>query len=329
VTDENKAAESSAAAVAEPEFNPADQHTWSPEQREHWNETGEQPVKPEKQESAPAAPPAKEATSEPEGKTAAESETAPKQGKKERKPGEKLSAEERIAQLTAKVREMEERERSREAAPKPPSTTEPAKQPETPKRPNLATWKGTVEEYEAAMDAWEDFRRKQVLQEFQQAEAAKAQSQKLQKELDDVKAKYPDAQEKINKTFESFAKVQFPGVIVAMLNDSEVLPELMYVLSDETTRSNFIEAAQKTPGKAVRALAQMEADIRAKQSSQRTEEPEKKEPKSSDEPKPRAPKPPSEVGGRGAAGEDELRTAAKANDFRGFEAEMNRRKFAS
>ena len=46
-----------------------------------------------------------------------------------------------------------------------------------------------------------------------------------------------------------------------MLDDSECFPDLMYVLSDKTTRSNFIETAKQNPGKAIRALAQMEADI--------------------------------------------------------------------
>lgn len=328
--DVNKSAESSA-AVAVPEFNPADQYSWSPEQREHWNETGEIPEAPKKQESASAAPPAKEANSEPEGKTAAESETAPKQGKKERKPGEKLNAEERIAQLTAKVRELEERERSRETAPKPPVQTEPAKQAETPKRPNLSTWKGTVEEYEAAMDSWERYQRDQAIQEFQRTTAAEIQRQKLQSQLEEVKAKYPDADDKIKETFRSFEKVQFPGVIRAMLDDSECLPDLMYVLSDETIRNNFIETATKNPGKAIRALAQMETDIvNSRKSAPPKPEaaPAKSEPKSSEEPKPRAPKPLSEVGGRGTAAEDVLRAAAESGDFRAFEAEQSRRKFA-
>jgi hypothetical protein len=325
VIDEQIPAESSAAAVAEPEFNAADQHTWSEGQRQKWNETGEQPTK---QETAPAASPAKEAKSEPEGKNAAESETASKQGKKERKPGEKLSAEERISQLTAKVKELEERERSRAAETKPPATTEPAKQPEAPKRPNLAKWTGTMEEFEAAQDAYDAHLIQKAQQVFQQSEYAKAQNAKLQAQLDEVKAKYPDAENKIKDTLSSFSKVQFPGAISAMLNDSEVLPELMYVLSDETTRNNFIEAAQKTPGKAIRALAQMEIDIRAKQSAQVATDTDEKKDKPSAEPKPRAPKPPSEVGGRGAAPEDELRSAAKDGNFSRFEAEMNSRKFA-
>ena len=325
--DENNA-ESSTAAVAEPEFNPADQHTWSPEQREHWNETGNQPEQPKKQESEPAATPAKEAKSEPEGKTAAESETASKQGKRERKPGEKLSAEERIAQLLAENKDLKaERERSRATEPKPSAEkTEPAKQPEAPKRPNPFKWQGTAEEYESAMEKWEAYQKRQAVQEFQRSEAAKAQSKELQSKVDEVKAKYPDASEKINTTFESFSKVQFPAVIWAMFDDSECLPDLFYVLSDETTRSNFIETVKTNPGKAVRALAQMEADIKA--ASAKTEPLEKSEPKTPAETKPRAPKPPSEVGGRGAAPEDELLGAAKDKDFRRFEGEMNRRKFA-
>ena len=328
--DVSRAAETSAAAIAEPELNPADQYTWSPAQREHWNETGEAPEPPKKkQEPEPAATPAKEAKSEPEGKSAAESETASKQGKKERRPGEKLSAEERIAQLTAKNRELEgelhvERERSRK--PEPKSATEEAKQPETPKRPNPFTWKGTAEEYESAMELWEGHQKSLAVQEFQRNEAARAQNQKLQGQLDEVKAKYPDAEDKIKATFASFSEVQFPGVIRAMLDDSECLPELMYVLSDEKTRSNFIETAAKNPGKAIRVLAQMEADIKQSASSKTAEA--TSDPKPPAEPKPRAPKPPSEVGGRGTAAEDELHSAAKANDFRTFEAEQNRRKFA-
>ncbi|HWH56107.1 MAG TPA: hypothetical protein VN682_00680 [Terriglobales bacterium] len=115
-------------------------------------------------------------------------------------------------------------------------------------------------------------------------------------------------------------------MIRAMLDDSECLPELMYVLSDEKTRSNFIETAAKNPGKAIRVLAQMEADIKQSASPETAEA--TSEPKPPAEPKPRAPKPPSEVGGRGTAAEDELHSAAKANDFRTFEAEQNRRKFA-
>jgi hypothetical protein len=327
--DENKAAESSAAAVAEPEFNVADQYTWTPEQREHWNETGKQPEPPKKkQEAEPAASPAKEEKSEPKGKTEAEPETAPKQGKKERKPGEKLSADERIAQVLAENKELKAKlERSSATEPKPSAEkSEPAKAAEAPKRPNPFTWDKTPAEFETAMEAWEASQRQLAVQDFQRSEAAKAQQGKLRGQMEEVKGKYPDAESKITATYESFSKVQMPGVILSMLNDSEVLPELMYVLSDEDTRSNFIETMKTQPGKAVRALAQMEADIVG---ASKAKGKEKSEPEEPAERKPRAPKPPSEVGGRGAAGDDPLRTAAEAGDFHAFDQEMRHRKFAT
>lgn len=320
MTDEQKLAESSAAAVAEPAFDVKDQYTWSPEQREHWNTTGETPVAPkkeDKQETVPAETPAKEAKSD-----VAESETAPKQ-RKERKPGEKVSAEERISQLTAKVKELEERERSRAPETKPADKTET--KDEAPKRPSPFDWKGTKEDFDAAMEKWETHQRSETIRQFQLDAQTEATRQRVLKQFEEAKAKYPDAQPKIAEATNVFAKAEIPGVIRAMLNDSEVLADLMYVLSDAETRDNFIEQSQKNPGKAIRALAQMEADIVAK----RTSRPEERsESKSSAEPKPRAPKPPSEVGGRGGAPEDALRTAAAANDFAGFEAEQNRRKFA-
>ena len=315
--------ESSATVVAEPEFNPADQNTWSPEQREHWNATGEQPAPPKKQESAPAEPPAKEAKS-----AAAESETAPKQGKKDRKPGEKLSAEERISQLTAKNKELEtELERSRAAATKPPETKTETKAEETPKRPSPFNWQGTKEEYEAAMEKWEAHQRAEVIAQFQRDAAAQANIQRLNQQIDEVVAKYPDTTRKqLGEVAGAFNEAALPGVIKQMLYDTEVLPELMYLFSDKETRDNFIEQANKNPGKAIRALALMEADVKAKLTAK--PDAEKSESKVPAETKPRAPKPPSEVGGRGTTGEDALRTAAAAGDFSSFEAEESRRKFA-
>ena len=318
--DVNNVAESSAAsAVAEPV------------QFDGWDDQGTpivtKKIEPKKQESEPAAAPAKEAQSEPEGKSAAETESAPNQGKKERKPGEKLNREERIAQLTAKVRELEERERSRESAPKPTQETKPEPKAEAPKRPNPFTWKGTPEEYEAALDAWEGHQKQQAILEFQRNQAAERERQNLQRQFDEAKAKYPDAEQRIKATFDSLAKVQLPPVISAMLNDSDCLPDVMYVLADETTRNNFVEMAQKNPGKAIRALTQIERDIETARAAKPTEKAEKSETKPPEEPKPRAPKPPPEVGGRGVAPEDALRQAAATNRFGEFEAEMNRRMF--
>ena len=111
-----------------------------------------------------------------------------------------------------------------------------------------------------------------------------------------------------------------------MLYNTDVLPELMYLFTDKETRDNFIEQAQKNPGKTIRVLAQMKADVKAKLTAKPAVKKSESEPPA--EIKPRAPKPPSEVGGRGAVGDNPLRTAAAANDFSGFDAEQSRRKFA-
>jgi len=324
MTDENKVAEPSAAAVVERV------------QFDGWDEKGNpvitKDLEPKAQESEPAAPPAKEAESE----NIAEPETASTQGKKERKPGDKVTAEERKAQLAAEIKALNdevkalkaERERSRETAPKPSVETKPEPKAEAPKRPNPFNWKGTAEEYDEAMESYEKHMKQQAVVEFQRTQAEQAQAQSMQRQLEEIKAKYPDAEDRIKDTFESFAKVEFPGVIRSMLNDSECLPEVMYVLADEATRKNFIETAKTNPGKAIRALAQIEADVRAKQSVTAPKAETKSEPKAPEEPKPRAPKPPSEVGGRATAAEDARRSAAESGDFRSFEAEENRRKFA-
>jgi len=309
MTDVNTVAEPSAA-------------TATPTQYDGWDEHGTPIVTkpaepPKKQDSAPADAP-KEANSE---KHAAESETAKSQEKKGKK-----NAEERIAELVAEnkiLREERERERSRAQEPKPAPKVE-AKAPEAPKRPNPYSWTGTQEEFDAAMDKYEEWRDAQSLRKAEQLLADREAGRKLQAQIEAVKQKYPDAEDKIKATMEAMVDVQLPGVIRSMLDDSEVLPDLIYVLSDETTRNNLIETSKTNPGKAIRVLAQMEADIQAKAKAPVAEKKEAKEEPPA-EPKPRAPKPPAEVGGRGTAPEDAAREAARTGDFRSFEAEMNRR----
>lgn len=304
--------------------------TTTPVQYDSWDEHGTPIVSkpaepPKKQDSAPADAP-KEAKSEPEGKSAAEPEAAKSQEKK----GGKKTAEERIAELVSEVKSLREaeRERSRAQEPKPAEKKVEAQPQEAPKRPNPYSWTGTPEEFEAAMDKYEQWRDTESLRKHEQLLAQREAGRKLQEQVEAVKQKYPDAEEKIKATMDSMVDVQLPGVIRSMLDDSEVLPELIYVFSDETTRNKFIETAKSNPGKAIRVLAQMEADIQAKAKAPVVEKKEAKEEPPA-EPKPRAPKPAAEVGGRGTAPEDAAREAARTGDFRSFEAEMNRRMRAS
>jgi hypothetical protein len=336
-----KQAEPSAAAGAEKQFT----------QYDGWDEHGtpivsKKPDSPKTEEPAASASSATETDSEPKGKSAADAETATSQekDKKERKPGEKKSAEERIAELTAKVKTLEEeRERSRSTkAPEPPSKEEPktesAKQPAT-----YAEWrkafkpKEWVEQwakdnpdasYEDAVSALADFQ-SDVRFQYQQVEQLKeAGVKRSQAMLRKTVEKYPDAEPKVKEAAKKIMQPEIPAVIRALVDDSDVMTDLLYTLSDEKTLANFLETAKTNPGKAVRVLRDMERDIEAAIEKPAAEKPGTKKTDKEDtpaEPKPRAPKPPSEVGGRGTGHEDPSVAAARSGDFRTFEAEQNRR----
>lgn len=340
MTDVNKTAETSAVVNAEPAFNPADQHTWSSEQREHWNKTGDIPEAPKKSEPAPTDPP-KAAISEGEPKSAAEPEPAKPQekDKKERKPGEKLSAEERISQLTAEVKLLKERDRERESAAKPTEKTETKAEAEkAPERPNPFKWAGTPEDYDAAVAKYEEYRDQKAIRDFQQRQAQESAQKEMTAKLDDARKRYPDAEERIIPAVNAIiSDKQIPNAIKALLDDSDVLPDLMYVLGEPEKLGKFIQSARNTPAQALRELVVLEGLVRTEMAKPKGEaskgEPAKGAAEAESgtkketpaEEKPRAPKPPSEVGGRGTAPEDALRSAAGANNFREFEAEQTRR----
>lgn len=311
-TDVNSAVETSAPAIADT-----------------WDEFGtpivsKPPEKPKSEEPAASAPPAKQAKPE----KSAESGTA----KQESKPKAKPSAEERISQLTAerkaaedRASALEERIRKLESAAQPTARAESKPQEEPPKRPNPFTWSGTQEEFDKAMDKYEEYRDSQVAARTRQ-EQAQAETQKAMNEvLRQATAKHPDASEKI-KTTTTELMTKAPLFVQSFINDSEVIGELLYTLADATTRDNLLETATTNPGKALRVLRDMELDIQKALSKPEVKAEEKSEEKAP-EAKPRAPKPPSEVGGRGAATEDAAVAAARDGNFGAFEAEQRRRHF--
>lgn len=295
-----------------------------------WDEHGtpivtQKPEPPKKEEPAASAPPAKVA--KPEDKAA-----EPGAAKQEQKPKAKPSAEERIAELVADrnthkqhAEDLEKRIRDLEAKAAPAPKVETKAKEETPKRPNPFTWTGTQEEFDKAMDKYEEYRDSQVAartrQEQAQTEAQKAMSEVMKQTI----ARHPDAEEKIKVAIAEIMS-KAPMFVKSFINDSEVLGELSYALSDTATRDNLLEVAKSNPGKALRALRDMELDIQKALSTPEAKveaKPEEKTP----EVKPRAPKPPSEVGGRGAATEDAATAAARDSNFAAFGTEMSRRYF--
>lgn len=292
-----------------------------------WDESGtpivtKKPEKPKSEEPAASAPPAKQA--KPEEKSA-----EPGTANEEPKPKAKPTAEARISQLTAerkaaedRAKDLEERLRKLESAAQPTPKSEASKPKEPPKRPNPFTWKGTQEEFDTAMDQYEEYRDTQVAartrQEQAQSEAQKSMSEMLRQ----ATVTHPDAQEKIKSATTEIMADSVPLFVKAFVNDSEVLGELLYTLADETTRTKLLETAKTNPGKALRVLRDMELDIQKELS---TKPPEAKPKEEAPELKPRAPKPPSEIGGRGASTEAADIAAAKDGNFSAFDAEQRRK----
>ena len=299
------------------------------------------------EESSASAASAKETQSEPKGKIAAEPEAAHSQEKpKERKPGEKKSAEERIADLTSEIKRLSgELERSRSER-----ATEPAKKTTEEAKPNAqpatyAEWRKTfkpkewIEQYAkdnpnasyeeavAAMgDHQADIRDKySQIDQLREAGVKRGQEQ-LRKAIET----YPDAEPKVKETAKRLQQADIPPFVTAMINDSDVMGHLLYTLADPKTLENLLETAKSQPGKAVRAIRDMELEIEKAIAKPADRKEEKKaeakaEEKTPVETKPRAPKPPVEVGGRGTGEADATVAAARANDFSAFEAEQNRR----
>jgi hypothetical protein len=327
-------------------FDAGDQNTWSREQRDDWNKTGNIPAPP-KQDSAPAAKEDKKKT--PPAESAPAKETTDAAGAEPAKEQEyKARTEKRFNELLSTVKKLEA---DLAEAKKPRETAAP------PTAPKAKSEKELAEEYFKANPgkSYEDFlakRAREIAEDMLKERDRKAAEAAVQKDLSErmtkLKERYPDADKKVFPTIEKIMTDKgIPEAVQIALSDSPMMEDLLYVLSDESTIAHFIETAKSTPLKAVRLIFQMEQDIKSerekggsgKVAAVATEDTEKKETpprgedgkfqKTPEETKPRAPKPPSEVGGKGSAPDDALRTAAQANDFRAFEAEENRRKFAS
>lgn len=295
-----------------------------------WDEHGTPIVTPKPEPPKKSEEPAASAT--PATKAKPEEKTAePGTAKQEPQTKGKPPKDERIAQLVAERNAerdaravLEERVRTLESAAKPTPKAEPAKPAETPKRPNPFTWTGTQEEFDKAMDKWEEHRDALAVARTRQEQAQMEVQKAMSEVVSQTTVRHPDAKEKIVAATKEILE-KAPPYLAADINGSEVLGELLYTLADETTRNNLLETAKTNPGKALRVLHLMEADIQKALSKPAEVKPEGKAP----ETKPRAPKPPSEVGGRGAATEDADKAAAREGKFSDFEAEQKRKYFAA
>lgn len=355
--------DSAPAAVVEkqaPSFDAADQHTWSSEQRQKWNRTGEQPTK------------ADSATANKEAKDKAAPDSAPDKGKK---PAANASDSATDSQQKPNLKTKEDTERrfnelldSKKALEREVETlrrekTQPARESRQESQPAAEVYKpldekeffktnpkATYEDFVRAAGKHEGVwaARQEIAAENQRRAQAEAQKE-LSTKVAEAKTRYPDFDEKVAPAVGKIMDdQQIPYAVKSVINDSPVFTDLVYVLADPKALQDIIQTAKTNPGAALRKIFITEQLVQAELAKGKTATANKgdasevdagrergadgkfvsgpdKEDKASAEPKPRAPKPPSEVGGRGTAPEDQLRTAAEKGDFRSFEAEQTRR----
>jgi hypothetical protein len=335
-----------------PAFDPSNQHTWSEEQRAEWNKSGEIP-KPKSAESATAKKEQTEADSSTAEKEKAADSASDSATDKEAKPHLKTKEDtdrrfrEILDELKAVRQQNEELRRAKT------SETRDTKQES---QPAAEVYKPLNEKeyFKANPDAtYEDFVRaaakheakwevkQEIAAENQRRAYAEAQKE-LNARVEEAKKRYPDYQQRIEPAVKAIVDdQQIPYAVKAIVNDSPVFTDLIYVLADPASLADLIQTAKTNPAAAIRKIVLTEQLVQtelAKAKEAGTAKTDgvardadtgkfvKSEVKeSASEPKPRAPKPPSEVGGRGTAAEDALAAAAKAGDFRSFEAEQNRR----
>jgi hypothetical protein len=323
-------------AAAEPTFTQYD--GWDEDGTPVVSKKAEAPKqdKPETADSA-AADASKEAETEEKPET--ESGKKPTQESR-RKPG----AEARIAELTAEAKrlkaELEEARKPKEtkraeSSTAKPAETKPATEPATRPKPTLKDvgddGKPKYASYEDFQEDLTDWKVEQKLAAREREQQVSQQQQALGKQLEEARGRYTDFDSVTKPLISDLLKPDIPREVFAVINDSPVLADLLYTIGGtEASKADFLDACRTNPGKALRVALLMEQEI-AKELGKGKAAPTKKEGESEATPaapKPRAPKPPTEVGGRGAPGEDALISAAKTNDFRAFEAEQTRRALA-
>lgn len=316
------AAEPSTAPVMEVERGPLVNLTG--DQRTEFRRTGELPEAPKKQEEAAASSEEKPKV-EPGEATAPVTQEKPKEAKKPQ------TAEERIAQLEATIEKIrkgkEGKETQADSSPAKPSIPQPqATRPKPTAEDKAQDGKSKYETYEDFVEDLSDWKSEQREAKNQREQQQNAQAKQLNDKVAEARTRYENFDEVMKPTVEAIVNdADVSQVVKAMLNDSDVLPDLIFTIgSSKEELASFVKMAKENPGKALRYIALTESLI--------AEELEGKKGKPAEEapvkPKTQAPKPPSEAGGRAATPPDALNAAFQSGDFRTAKAEMNRRALA-
>jgi len=230
-------------------------------------------------------------------------------------------------------------------AAKPEQTANPPAGLKPPEEPDPAKYK-TYEELEAAQRKYArdfaEYTAKKAVEDYKAEQRNAAVQGELKKQLDAAGKRYgKDISSEIRETSSAiFHDQAVPAAVKALINDSPVLVDLLYVMgSKPEDLAAFIALSKSNPGQAIRKAVLMErlvSEELQKSSASGSESgqagardasgkftgtPEKD--KGS-----QAPPPPREVSGRGAAPPDAVATSAKRGDFAAYRAAQNAKEIA-
>jgi hypothetical protein len=327
--------------VVESVTTPDTPREWTAPELQKWNETGEIPRLPAKQDSAPVKKEEKAVPdSAPDKKTAAASDSATDK-KQEPHLKTKEDSERRFNELLEDNKALKRRLESLErGAPEKRDSKQESQPAPDAKVPSLKAYleqffakpENRGKAYEDAVESWHESRlaaqSKQLEAEIRQRLADEASQRDLNSRVEDAKKRYPDWQERIAPAVKTIIEDKaIPVPVTGIINDSPVFVDLMYVLAEPSALADLIQTAKTNPAAAIRKIVLTEQLVMEElKKAAKTEEVKPSEEKDkAPEPKPRAPKPPAEVGGRNAATEDAATAAARSGNFSAFEAEQNRK----
>lgn len=310
--------------------------TMNDQQRSRWELTGELPTT----EDPATSDAPKEETSEakPNGQAKSEPESGTGKEAKQDEPagGKGSEAQKRIRELVAEKKELERKlaeasgsktdVKPAEAESSPAKEAKPGdlKAPEKPKRPKLAEFDRIedfeaaqdkyADEFEAYMDAKEEFRTKE--REAKAAEQAKlsevdkarkAQEEEWTRKVDTAVKRYPDFEKTVTEAAH-LKKIGNGSLVDKAILNREHGTDLLYHFA-------------KNPADLQRVLAMDAIDQGAELKKIELTLSKAPAPKRHSE----VPNPPREVGGKNAAPADVIESAAKEGDYATYEREMNAR----
>jgi len=215
----------------------------------NWRVSGELPEKPAETQAKPvteeSAPPVEEGES-----------ATPKQQEKVLSPAEK-----RIKELVAENKRLKaEREIKPEPKSEPKSESKPQLVPQTRPKPTPedknADGTPKYKVYEDYVEELADWKAEQRMAVAERDRAVREQQTALKNEVEKARGRYDNLDEVMLPALKSITDAQVSPVIMNMLDDSEVLPDLLYTLgSDSNDLAEFLKMAKSNPGKAIRYLA--------------------------------------------------------------------------